>query len=103
MAASFQMVDGGPTNNLAWRKVDVTLDSSYPTGGYTISSANLGFSKVRAVFVMSHTGGYVYEWTGSALKAYRDGGVAGALTEVPNTTNLSGTIVHLFVLGDVSA
>ena len=103
MAASTNFVDHGPSNNLAWRTVDVALDNSYPTGGYALSSTQLGFSNVRAVFVMSHTGGYVYEWTGSKLKAYRQTAATGALAEVPNATSLAGTVVHLFVLGDSSA
>src|SRR5690242_12868530 len=103
MAATVVLADRGPTNNLAWRTINVQLDTSYPTGGYAISNAQLGFTNVRVVFVTSHSGGYVYEWSAGHLKAYRQSAATGALTEVPNATSLSGTTVQLFVLGDVSS
>src|SRR5579872_5897776 len=105
MAASIKPTDGGPTNNLRWRTFDITLDNSYPTGGYSITPSLLGFSQVRAVIVNSHTGGYVYEYdiVNQKLKAYRQTAATGALVEVPNTTSLTGIIVHIFVIGDVSA
>lgn len=103
MAATVAVTDNGPMNNLRWRTVNVTLDASYPTGGYPISAAQLGFNKTRAVFVTSHSGGYVYEWAAGNLKAYRQTAATGALVEVPNTTSLTGITVQLFVIGDVSA
>ena len=108
MAATVSLTDRGPTNNLAWRTVSVALDTSYPTGGYPITAAQLGFSKSRVTFVTSHSGGYVYEWAangsnGGNLKAYRQTAATGSLVEVPNATSLSGVTVQLFVLGDVSA
>ena len=105
MAAQINWTDNGPADTLRWRTADVTLDASYPTGGYSITPANLGFTKVKAVIIQSHTGGYVYEYdvANQKLKAYRQTAATGALAEVPNTTSLTGIVVHLFVIGDIAA
>lgn len=99
MAASVQWAGTDP---LAYRLVDVTLDSSYPTNGYALSAAQLGLSKVRAVIVASHPAGYVLEYdaANSKLKVYRTNVTGAQLGEVPAATSLTGIVVHLLVYGD---
>lgn len=105
MAASPSIQHIGPSSELVFAVVSVALDSSYPSGGYTLTAKQLGFSSTRFVIVTSHTGGNVYEFVpdaagnGGKLKVYRQTTVAGALPEVTNGTSLAGVSVQLFASG----
>ena len=86
------------------RVVDVDFDSSYPTGGESLTAADLGLSVVDIV-IPSPKSGYVfeYDYTNSKLKAYwadYDAGADGALIEVGNGTDLhTVTDVRLLAMG----
>jgi hypothetical protein len=57
----------------------ITFDSSYPTGGESLSKSDLGFSTSVETFVASPNGGLVFEYdfTNSKLEAfYPSGGSA---------------------------
>jgi len=57
----------------------ITFDSSYPTGGESLSKSDLGFSSSVETFVASPNGGLVFEYdfTNSKLEAfYPSGGSA---------------------------
>ena len=77
-------------------------DTSYPTGGSIGVSAALGFRRILALIILSHSG-YVtdYDPGTDKLKVYQQPSVAtaGAMPEVPNTTNLSGAIFRALVIG----
>lgn len=98
MAATVTKIVSGPPQ---FGLVDVTLDNSYPTGGYPITAAQLGFNRILGVIVMSHPSGYTFEYdaANNKLKAYRVNTTAAALSEVPNATSLTGINVHLLVVG----
>ena len=101
MAATVQW--NGLGSQLVFRQVDVTFDSSYATGGYAISTAQLGLGKVLGVIVMSHPAGYVVEHnvaTGK-LVVYRVNTTGAVLGEVPAATNLSGITAHLLAVGSL--
>ncbi len=84
----------------------VTLDSSYPTGGEAMTAANFGLDQILTVFAQS-MGGYVFSWdsTNSKLLAYRskDPGDAGGadivLQQVANATDLSGVTLWALAIG----
>jgi len=86
------------------RTVDIAFDSSYPTGGESLTASDLGLSVVDLV-IPSPKSGYVfeYDYTNSKIKAYYadyDATSDGALIEVANTTDLSGvTGVRLLAMG----
>lgn len=80
------------------------FDSSYPTGGESLTASDLGLGSV--VFVLAEPkAGYVfaYDYTNQKLLAYRgdnDAGADGPLVEVANGVNLSAvTGVRIFALG----
>lgn len=90
--------------------VDVDFDSSYPTGGESLTASDLGFqhaSDIKLVLA-SPDGGYIfqYDYTNKKLLAYYadyDAVADGALIQVPNTTDLSGvTDVRLLALAAVN-
>ena len=79
----------------------VTLDSSYPTGGYTITPQQLGLPGGRCLFadtasvndgVASDTAAF-WDPATNQLKAYTTAG------EVANTTNLSTQVCQIIAYG----
>ena len=97
-----QAIQGGTSGYKAVVKT-VALDSSYPTGGESLTAAMLGLSTV--VFLIAQpTSGYVFEYnyTDSKLLAYYGNYDAadGVLIDVPDTTDLSAvTGIRLFAIG----
>lgn len=80
--------------------VRLTFDSSYPTGGEAIAAADLGLSRIDALFIQP-TSGYVFEYVASTgkIKAYLTGTSAAVLDEVANATNLSTVTATAFAIG----
>lgn len=85
-------------------QVDITFDSSYPTGGEAVSAASLGISRLDRIDI-SPSGGYIPQWDGSRtapkIKMYWvDTTVDGSpLLEVANTTDLATVTVTARVWG----
>jgi hypothetical protein len=83
---------------------DVTLDNSYPTGGWSLSASTLKLNSV--VFVVAEPkNGYVfiYDRTNSKLMAYYadyPAASAGPLIQCPNAySGLNGVTVRIMVIG----
>ncbi len=79
----------------------VTLDASYPTGGYTITPAQLGLPGGRCMFadtasvndgVASDVAAF-WDPSTNQLKAYTNAG------EVANATNLATQVVQIMAYG----
>ena len=100
MAATFRWVNADSPHVLTMRVMEVTGDSSYPTGGYSMTPANVGLSRILYVDLAS-AGGYLleYDYTNQKVKFYRETGAAGTMSEVPNTTNVSAAVGRLLVIG----
>lgn len=85
--------------------VDVAFDDSYPTGGESLTAADLGLTRV--LFALAEpASGYAFEYdhTNSKLLAYYadyDAGADGPLIQVPNTTDLNPAVagVRLIAFG----
>lgn len=84
------------------RRITITMDSSYATGGEAVALADLGVSRLDSIFPASRSG-YVAGWNGSTsapkIMLYRQTAASSALVEVPSTTDVSATIVDLLVFG----
>lgn len=85
----------------------VTFDSSYLTGGETLTAATFGLDRFENI-VVTDSEGYTYDTdiaTGGAtalLKAYYadySTSTDGALIEVANTVDLSAVSVNIMVYG----
>lgn len=102
---------------------EVTFDSSYPTGGESLTAADLGLElgmdqiEIGGASSTGHV--FQYDWATSKLKAFRPNahthsenaaatytqsvntGSAGGqtLTEEANATNLSTTVVRVVAVG----
>lgn len=81
--------------------VDVTLDASYPTGGYPLAPSDFGFSTSIEVVLTQAASGYEYEYNyaTSKLVAYRQNATTGALVEVAAAVNLSAVTVRCTAFG----
>lgn len=80
--------------------VDVTLSSSYATNGDTFDFATIGLIGVQPLFVdAAPNAGYVvfYDRANKKFKVFQQSAATGALTEVPNTTNLSAVVIRCLV------
>lgn len=106
MAASASIVDRGAAGDLFTRVVDVTLDASYPAGGYPLTAAQLGLgTNGVVVFVdagMSKVSGWVVAWdyTNGKLQVFDGSGAANAVShEVAAATVLTGIVARILVWG----
>ena len=83
---------------------DVDFDSSYPTGGESLTASDLGLNKVEFLIAESKSGyTFEYDYTNSKLLAYyvdNNAAADSAQIQVPNTTDLSSvTNVRVFAFG----
>lgn len=96
MAATVSRVArGGLTDGMTLVVADITLDSSYPTGGEAVTANQLGGGSVVAAFLPPNDGIVLeYDRTNSKILAYWvDTTVDGAaMGEVADTTDLSGVV-----------
>lgn len=82
------------------------FDSSYPTGGESLTYQNLGFTSRVDWINFESSGGYVFKYDRANQKvlayyADYDAVADGALIQVPNTTDLSSlTAVRFFAIGN---
>lgn len=91
---------------LTTRVVKFTFDSSYATGGESLTAGDFRLDSLILVHA-EPVDGYVfaYDYTNSKLKAFRqkDPGAAGgadiALPEVAATTDLSAVATRVFAIG----
>lgn len=74
----------GLVGNLRWVRGTIDFDSSYPTGGESLTAANLGLRTIDLLLVQPQTGlVFEYDYTNAALLAYVQGvaiAAAGAAT-----------------------
>lgn len=91
-------------------KATVTFDSSYVTAGEPFTAAQFGLTSIKNVFAApglgSTTTGYVPVWNRSvssptllALMGDNNNASDGPLIEVANTTDLSGFVCQVEVIG----
>lgn len=78
----------------------ITLDTSYPTGGSPGVANALGFQNVLGVMV-NNKGGYDVEYVRAAdkLKISQNAAINSPHSEVANTTNLSAITVDVLAIG----
>lgn len=110
MSLTIATVSGGTTSTGGRKSVivDITLDSSYATGGYAITTTDLGFVRridhmhtgvaMKSDFTASAT--VVFNPATSKLVCFSGGGSANTNPpEVANAASLAGYQVRLLFLG----
>ena len=80
----------------------ITFDNSYPTGGESITAADVGLESIALVLFSPDKNGYVaqFDYTNSKIALYSAGGDDDTgLDEVGNTTNASAVVVRAMFYG----
>lgn len=103
MSISVNIVKRTKALNAYYIVADVTLDTSYPTGGEVVSHGELGLTSIDFV-LPSPAAGYIFEFdhANNKLKAfYGDYNATedGALIQVPDKTDMSTVKVRLIAIG----
>lgn len=100
MAISLAQVNVPQRNHVVGNRrevvVDVTLDNSYPTGGYALTPATLGVDlALDYIFALPTTTGHVfaYDYANKKLMAFSGG------SQVANATDLSAVVVRVVAQG----
>jgi hypothetical protein len=102
MAVSFNRLTKRASGSRYIIAGDLTLDNSYPTGGYAVTPALFGHrNSVTSIDTTVTAGGYtlLFVPSTSKVKAFRVGAINSPLAEVPNATDLSAEVARLHVTG----
>lgn len=102
MAATVLVTDVDVQGNQQVKTVKVTADTSYPTGGYSITPASLGLAAFTFVNVACPTTtGYIPVFNVSTNKLMLFWGANGAVsTEITAATNVATSIAYLQFQGN---
>lgn len=111
MALTLTKISGASftISNKKLRVYDVTFDSSYPTGGESLTAADVGLKKIEQLIVhgpaTATRGGTTgvlatYDYTNSKLQAFwGNAGTASVLPEVTDTTDIATQICRITAIG----
>ena len=80
----------------------ITFDSSYPTGGESITAADVGMESIALVLFSPDKNGFVpqFDYTNSKIALYSAGAdEETGLDELANTTNASAVVVRAIFYG----
>lgn len=80
MALTVTKTKEGVAGDLRYVTGTLAFDSSYPTGGESLTAANLGMSKIWVVMFPENKTGYAfeYDYTNSKVLVYSQGATTGA-------------------------
>lgn len=109
MALTLTKISAYTSGNKRHRVYDVTFDSSYPTGGESLTAADVNLRKIEQLIVhgpaTATRGGTTgvlatYDYTNSKLQAFwGNAGTASVLPEVTDTTNVATQICRITAIG----
>jgi hypothetical protein len=106
MAATVQVIDRGAAGDLFTRIVDITLDASYPVGGYPVTPGQAGFGTNGSILFAdlgySKTGGWELAWdyTNGKLQVFDSSGAAGsAAVQLTGGQVLTGVVARVMFWG----
>ena len=93
-------VAGVPGNNKYVIK-RIQFDSSYASGGESLTATQLGFESLHIMICEAEDSGYVaqYDYSNETLALYEAGADAAALDEVASTTDVSAVYVRILAFG----
>lgn len=101
MAVTINVKKQSKLGTLHANVADITLDNSYPTGGYPINPASVGLDSID-VMVISASVGYLFDFdhVNSKLKVFVTGASAGAvLNQVTGGVNLAAVALRVLAIG----
>ena len=79
----------------------ITFDNSYPTGGESISAADVGLESIALVLLSPDHNGYVaqFDYSNSKISLWEAGADGAALDEFGNTGDASAVVVRAMFYG----
>ena len=93
-------IHGGTASKYVIKRI--LFDSSYASGGESLTAADLGFTAVHMVIVDVEDSGFVgqYDYSGEKVALYSAGADAeDGLDEVANTTDVSAVYARVLAYG----
>ncbi len=102
MAATYTVTKNFVAGSVRIGVVEVTLDSSYPTGGEAVALATaLSWEQLIEVIAIrsSSANGYVPQWDGDNIVIYETGTTDAALDEINNASDLSAETITVTCIG----
>lgn len=104
MAVTASLKKRMQAGELQIRVVDLTLDNSYPTGGWAVTPQQLGLGLNGVVwFVMlPEINGFTFEWdyVNNKLKAFWGGGAGAANAQYTNAgAALNAVVIRILAFG----
>lgn len=102
MAVTVSTLHTDRLNKTRIKAVEITFDSSYPTGGEPITAAMFGFTRIISVFaIQCDDAGYdpVWDRTNSKILLYDEDNTSGIAADAANTSDQSGRVVTAVVWG----
>mgnify|MGYP001004344528 FL=1 len=109
MALTLTKIAAFTSGNKRHRVYDVTFDSSYPTGGESLTASDVNLRKIEQLIVhgpaTATRGGTTgvlatYDYTNAKLQAFwGNAGTASVLPEVTNTTDIATQICRITAIG----
>lgn len=78
---------------------DVTFDDSYPTGGESLTAAELGLNIVDVLIPEAYEDAHIikYDYANKKLMLYEID--TGAFAQEDNSQDMSGVVVKIFAVG----
>lgn len=109
MALTLTKIAAFTSGNKRHRVYDVTFDSSYPTGGESLTASDVNLRKIEQLIVhgpaTATRGGTTgvlatYDYTNAKLQAFwGNAGTASVLPEVTDTTDIATQICRITAIG----
>ena len=65
----YGVIAGGPGSK--WAYTEMTLDSSYTSGGEIVTATDFGMTSIRAIFPAYTVGGYIVEFSKTTDAAWK--------------------------------
>lgn len=109
MALTLTKISAYTAGNKRFRVYDVTFDASYPTGGESLTAANVNLRRIEELIVHGPStatrGGTTgalptYDYTNAKLQLFwGNAGTASVLPEVTDTTDVATQICRITAVG----
>ena len=102
MALTLELVEHTSEGSKRGAFWNVTFDASYPTGGESLTAADLALNVLRCLHVCDQgSGGYIYSYDRANEKfmVRRTGAINSALAELPNGTTLAHVTIRIQAIG----
>ena len=92
---------GSNTGNLKYKAIEITFDSSYPTGGEALTAGMIGFDDIINIIIEPSDGiSFSYDYTNEKIKAYGVAPVPVTITDADGAASAGIAVyAHIDTIG----